>query len=214
MYSNTRVRQGNNRQRRRIAHHQRKHQQHHSLAQPLVDPLSTPPKPSHQARRTLWGSPPNQYSPGIELMSQYRPPTSSDAASGNTLIPTTSNGQYAMPISSSSSSPLSESSNGISMIHNHHINSNSNPSVDLSWNCFSHGCCCLQCVRTQEIGIVENCGAFDAIIGPGLYLAPWPFSSITAHLSLKVQQIDITCETKTIDNGMCRRVWRGDSSFV
>ena len=76
-----------------------------------------------------------------------------------------------------------------------------NPAKDLAWDCCSHGCFCIQCVRTQEIGISENCGAFDGIVGPGLYCGVWPCSSIVSRLSLRVQQLDITIETKTKDDG-------------
>jgi hypothetical protein len=76
-----------------------------------------------------------------------------------------------------------------------------NPAEDLAWDCCSHGCFCIQCVRTQQIGISENCGAFDEIVGPGLYCNLWPFTGIVSRLSLRVQQLDITIETKTKDDG-------------
>jgi regulator of protease activity HflC (stomatin/prohibitin superfamily) len=75
-----------------------------------------------------------------------------------------------------------------------------NPAEDLSFSLCSHGLCCVQCVRTQEIGISENCGAFSGILGPGLHLGLWPWQRIAARISLRVQQLDVTCETKTIDN--------------
>jgi hypothetical protein len=89
---------------------------------------------------------------------------------------------------------------------NHHINSmpvlnQKNPAPDLAFTLFSHGCCCMQCVRTQEIGVAENFGAFDELVAPGLYCGFWPFSTIAGRLSLRVQQLDVTCETKTKDNG-------------
>jgi hypothetical protein len=76
----------------------------------------------------------------------------------------------------------------------------SNPAVDMANDCFSYGCCCMQCVRTQEVGIMENFGQFQAIVAPGLYCLPWPLSSIAGRLSLRVQQLDVLCETKTKDN--------------
>jgi hypothetical protein len=76
-----------------------------------------------------------------------------------------------------------------------------NPAVDMG-GFFSYGCCCMQCVRTQEIGITENFGQFQEILAPGFYCMAWPFSSIAGRLSLRVQQLDVVCETKTKDNGM------------
>jgi hypothetical protein len=74
-----------------------------------------------------------------------------------------------------------------------------NPVVDLG-GFFSYGCCCMQCIRTQEIGITENFGQFQEILAPGFYCLPWPLASIAGRLSLRVQQLDVVCETKTKDN--------------
>lgn len=78
-----------------------------------------------------------------------------------------------------------------------------NPAVDLG-GFFSYGCCCIQCVRTQEIGITENFGQFQEILAPGFYCLPWPLAAIAGRLSLRVQQLDVVCETKTKDNGALR----------
>jgi len=75
-----------------------------------------------------------------------------------------------------------------------------NPAKDLSIGICSHGFCCIQCVRTQEIGIVENCGAFEEIVGPGLYCGPSPCSCIVGRLSLRVQQVDMKVESKSRDD--------------
>jgi len=61
-------------------------------------------------------------------------------------------------------------------------------------------CFCIQCVRTQEIGIVETLGEFNRILGPGCACLVWPLQSIVGRLSLRLQQLDIMCETKTKDN--------------
>ena len=68
---------------------------------------------------------------------------------------------------------------------------------------FSYGCCCCQCVRTQEVGITEDCGSFQRIIPPGFYCLAWPCYDIAGRLSLRIQQADIMCETKTKDNVFC-----------
>ena len=36
--------------------------------------------------------------------------------------------------------------------------------------------------------------------GPGLHFVCWPLKSIVGRLSLRVQQLDVVCETKTHDN--------------
>lgn len=84
--------------------------------------------------------------------------------------------------------------------HRHPHLQRGNPAVDMG-GFFSNGCCCIQCVRTQEVGITENFGQFQEILAPGFYCMAWPFSSIAGRLTLRVQQLDVVCETKTKDNG-------------
>jgi len=62
------------------------------------------------------------------------------------------------------------------------------------------GCCCLVCVRTQEVGIVEDLGQFKALLDPGLHCVLCPVQSVVGRLSLRIQQLDVICETKTKDN--------------
>lgn len=62
------------------------------------------------------------------------------------------------------------------------------------------GCCCLQCVRTNQVGIVEDLGQFNRILAPGLHCIYWPLQCIVGRLSLRIQQLDVVCETKTKDN--------------
>ena len=82
----------------------------------------------------------------------------------------------------------------------HPLRHHDNPAVDLG-GFLSHGCCCMQCVRTQEVGIIENFGQFQEILPPGFYCLPWPLTNISGRLSLRIQQLDVVCETKTQDNG-------------
>jgi regulator of protease activity HflC (stomatin/prohibitin superfamily) len=58
----------------------------------------------------------------------------------------------------------------------------------------------MQCVRTQEIGFIEQCGEFQEILGPGCYCMAWPVNTISDRLSLRIQQLEIVCETKTSDH--------------
>ncbi|KAL7576044.1 hypothetical protein ACA910_000831 [Epithemia clementina (nom. ined.)] len=62
------------------------------------------------------------------------------------------------------------------------------------------GCCCFQCIRTQEVGIVEDLGNFKRLLSPGLSIICWPCSNVVGTLSLRIQQLDVYCETKTKDN--------------
>ncbi len=56
---------------------------------------------------------------------------------------------------------------------------------DLAHNSFfSYGCCCIQCVRTKEVGIMENFGRFEKLLPPGVHCIPWPLVDITGRLSL------------------------------
>lgn len=61
-------------------------------------------------------------------------------------------------------------------------------------------CCCLICVRTQTVSIVEDLGQFKRLIDPGLHCILWPLQSVAGTLSLRIQQLDVNCETKTKDN--------------
>lgn len=61
-------------------------------------------------------------------------------------------------------------------------------------------CLCLACVRTQEVGIVEDLGQFKKLLDPGLHFLLCPLQAIVGRLSLRIQQLDVVCETKTKDN--------------
>lgn len=63
-----------------------------------------------------------------------------------------------------------------------------------------NGCCCLQCIRTQEVGVVEDLGQFKRLLEPGLHYICCPLQQIVGRLSLRVQQLEVGCETKTKDN--------------
>jgi len=60
--------------------------------------------------------------------------------------------------------------------------------------------CCLVCVRTQTVSVVEDLGQFKRLIDPGLHCIFWPLQSVAGTLSLRIQQLDVNCETKTKDN--------------
>eukprot|EP00545_Synedropsis_sp_CCMP1620_P003281 CAMPEP_0119013702 /NCGR_PEP_ID=MMETSP1176-20130426/8789_1 /TAXON_ID=265551 /ORGANISM="Synedropsis recta cf, Strain CCMP1620" /LENGTH=282 /DNA_ID=CAMNT_0006966811 /DNA_START=75 /DNA_END=923 /DNA_ORIENTATION=- len=62
------------------------------------------------------------------------------------------------------------------------------------------GCFCAQCVRTQEVAVLEDLGQFKGLLEPGLHCTCWPLAQIAGTLSLRIQQLDVICETKTRDN--------------
>lgn len=59
---------------------------------------------------------------------------------------------------------------------------------------------CLVCIRTQEVGVVEDLGQFKTLIDPGLHFICYPLQQVSGKLSLRIQQLDVNCETKTKDN--------------
>lgn len=59
---------------------------------------------------------------------------------------------------------------------------------------------CIVCIRTKEVGVVEDLGEFKGLLSAGLHFVLWPLQGVTGTLSLRVQQLDVTCETKTKDN--------------
>ncbi|GMI27241.1 hypothetical protein TrCOL_g6740 [Triparma columacea] len=61
-------------------------------------------------------------------------------------------------------------------------------------------CCCLTCVRTKNVAIVENLGNFQSLLDPGLHFLAFPCAQVQGSLSLRVQQLDVHVETKTHDN--------------
>ncbi|KAK8604396.1 hypothetical protein V6N13_099340 [Hibiscus sabdariffa] len=61
----------------------------------------------------------------------------------------------------------------------------------------------LGCVQVDQstVAIAETFGKFDDVLEPGFHCLPWCFGKKSAGiLSLRVQQLDVKCETKTKDN--------------
>ena len=57
------------------------------------------------------------------------------------------------------------------------------------------------CVPNDKIGIVTSCGKFSHVATAGChcFLCPW-FVRISGYASIRVQEVIVTCETKTKDN--------------
>lgn len=60
------------------------------------------------------------------------------------------------------------------------------------------------CIPTMNVGIVENCGKFSRLAQPGVNMLVCPFEEIKSIISLKINQLDINCDTKTKDNVFVR----------
>ncbi|XP_078153930.1 hypersensitive-induced response protein 1-like [Carex rostrata] len=60
--------------------------------------------------------------------------------------------------------------------------------------------CCIQ-VDQSNVAIKESFGKFEEVLTPGCHCLPWIIGKqIAGYLSLRVQQLDVHCETKTKDN--------------
>uniref|UniRef100_A0A5B6YNF3 Band 7 domain-containing protein n=1 Tax=Davidia involucrata TaxID=16924 RepID=A0A5B6YNF3_DAVIN len=60
--------------------------------------------------------------------------------------------------------------------------------------------CCVQ-VDQSTVAIKERFGRFEDVLEPGCHFLPWCIGcQIAGHLSLRLQQLDVRCETKTKDN--------------
>jgi len=55
-------------------------------------------------------------------------------------------------------------------------------------------------VPENQVAVVETCGKFNRISAPGLDLLKCPFEAVRSVVSLKIQQLDVKCDTKTKDN--------------
>jgi len=62
------------------------------------------------------------------------------------------------------------------------------------------GCCCVACINTSEVGVIETCGKYNRLAPAGPNFLMCPFEYIAGRVSTRVQQLDVQCETKTLDN--------------
>lgn len=61
--------------------------------------------------------------------------------------------------------------------------------------------CCCTCVEQAKVGIVEKFGKYERIAEPGFQCVNWICGRrLAGYISLRVQQLDVRCETKTKDN--------------
>lgn len=53
-------------------------------------------------------------------------------------------------------------------------------------------------VLQSTVAVRESFGKFDDILDPGCHFVPWCFGkSVAGYLTLRLQQLDVRCETKT-----------------
>eukprot|EP00897_Mesotaenium_endlicherianum_P005189 jgi/Mesen1/4699/ME000241S03736 len=61
--------------------------------------------------------------------------------------------------------------------------------------------CGFRQVDQSTVGVIEHFGKFDRIARPGCHFVPWCCCfNIAGLLSIRIQQLDVRCETKTKDN--------------
>lgn len=60
--------------------------------------------------------------------------------------------------------------------------------------------CCFSVVNTSEVGIIERGGKFSRIADAGCYFLLFPYEFVSGKVSLRLQQLDVSFETKTKDN--------------
>ncbi|OEL19307.1 Hypersensitive-induced response protein 1 [Dichanthelium oligosanthes] len=60
---------------------------------------------------------------------------------------------------------------------------------------------CCACVEQSTVAMEETCGRYDTVLDPGCHFMPWCVGRrVAGYLSLRVQQLDVRCETKSKDN--------------
>jgi regulator of protease activity HflC (stomatin/prohibitin superfamily) len=60
--------------------------------------------------------------------------------------------------------------------------------------------CCFATVSTGEVAIVQRMGKFSRLAEAGCLCLCYPFEDIAGKVSLRVQELKVKLETKTLDN--------------
>lgn len=61
-------------------------------------------------------------------------------------------------------------------------------------------CCCFETVSTSEVGVIERFGKFSRLAEAGCICLFYPFEYVAGRVSLRVQELNVSLETKTKDN--------------
>mmetsp|Transcript_22922 Transcript_22922/g.54062 ORF Transcript_22922/g.54062 Transcript_22922/m.54062 type:complete len:154 (-) Transcript_22922:806-1267(-) len=62
-------------------------------------------------------------------------------------------------------------------------------------------CCWFACVRETQYGVLERFGKFDRLLPPGPHFVKWPMERIAGRISTRLCQLDVECQTKSMDHG-------------
>jgi regulator of protease activity HflC (stomatin/prohibitin superfamily) len=65
----------------------------------------------------------------------------------------------------------------------------------------------------MNAGVVENLGKFSRVIPPGFACLLYPLESIASTISLKIQHLEVHCDTKTKDNVFVKVIVAGMSLY-
>ena len=60
--------------------------------------------------------------------------------------------------------------------------------------------CCILCTQTGSVRLVEVCGKFSYIAQPGCSFVIPCYHNVAGTVSMRLQQMEVQCETKTKDN--------------
>jgi len=56
------------------------------------------------------------------------------------------------------------------------------------------------CIQEMDAGIIESCGKFDRVVPAGCFCLLYPIENLVNKISLRIQYLDVACDTKTKDN--------------
>ena len=59
---------------------------------------------------------------------------------------------------------------------------------------------CFSCVNQQTVGVIQRFGKFSHMAESGCNCLIPCYESVDGFVSLRIQQLDVSCETKTMDN--------------
>mmetsp|Transcript_708 Transcript_708/g.1526 ORF Transcript_708/g.1526 Transcript_708/m.1526 type:complete len:295 (+) Transcript_708:120-1004(+) len=61
-------------------------------------------------------------------------------------------------------------------------------------------CLCFQCVEEMDAAVLENCGKYSRVAPAGCFCIMWPCEQIKARVPLRINYMEVSCDTKTKDN--------------
>lgn len=61
-------------------------------------------------------------------------------------------------------------------------------------------CCCIQCIRTGEYGVLQRCGEYDRILDAGFHCILYPIYEVYKRQTLRVNATRVSVNSKSKDN--------------